>query len=45
MEHKKDECGRNSGEDTLNHVGGVADDVGGVDPDVDKNLVRLSGGP
>lgn len=27
------------------HVGGVNDDLGGVDPEVDSNLVRLSGGP
>lgn len=30
---------------TLNHVGGVTDDAGGVDPAVDENLIRLSGGP
>ncbi|SDF22150.1 hypothetical protein [Sporolituus thermophilus] len=29
----------------LNHVGGIADDLGGVDPAADANLVRLSGGP
>lgn len=44
MEHKK-KCYKNTGKDKLNHVGGIADDSGGVDPDADKTLVRLSGGP
>ncbi|MDD4601264.1 hypothetical protein SDC9_08999 [bioreactor metagenome] len=30
---------------SLNHVGGVANDAGGVDPSADENLIRLSGGP
>lgn len=30
---------------TLNHVGGVTADAGGIDPAVDENLIRLSGGP
>lgn len=32
-------------EGEFNHVGGIADDLGGVDPAADANLVRLSGGP
>jgi len=28
-----------------NHVGGISDDCGGVDPNADQNLMRLSGGP
>lgn len=32
-------------ETTGKHVGGVNDQLGGVDPDVDANLMRLSGGP
>lgn len=28
-----------------NHVGGVNESAGGVDPDIDENLMRLSGGP
>lgn len=28
-----------------NHVGGISDDCGGVDPKADENLMRLSGGP
>lgn len=31
--------------DALKHVGGVNDDLGGVDPYIDENLIRLSGGP
>lgn len=29
----------------VSHVGGVSDQLGGVDPEADSNLVRLSGGP
>lgn len=29
----------------LSHVGGISNDAGGVDPEADKNLMRLSGGP
>jgi hypothetical protein len=29
----------------VSHVGGVTEDLGGVDPEIDANLVRLSGGP
>lgn len=29
----------------LNHVGGVGDDLGGVDPAIEETLLRLSGGP
>lgn len=28
----------------LNHVGGISDELGGVDPRADENLIRLSGG-
>jgi len=35
----------NSGDDKLEHVGGVNDSLGGVDPEIDENLERLSGGP
>lgn len=28
----------------LNHVGGITEDLGGVDPRADENLMRLSGG-
>lgn len=28
----------------LNHVGGVNDELGGVDPRADETLIRLSGG-
>ena len=28
----------------LNHVGGISEDLGGVDPKADENLIRLSGG-
>lgn len=28
----------------LNHVGGINEDLGGVDPQADENLIRLSGG-
>lgn len=38
--HKK---GNNSS--GANHVGGISDDCGGVDPSADENLMRLSGGP
>ncbi len=27
------------------HVGGVNDGLGGVDPEIDETLMRLSGGP
>lgn len=29
----------------LQHAGGVSDSLGGVDPDVEDTLLRLSGGP
>lgn len=29
----------------LNHVGGVSDSLGGVDPAVEETLLRLSDGP
>lgn len=29
----------------LNHVGGVSDNLGGVDPAIEETLLRLSGGP
>lgn len=28
-----------------NHIGGINDQLGGVDPDIDSNLMRLAGGP
>jgi hypothetical protein len=31
--------------EALKHVGGVNDNLGGVDPRIDENLIRLSGGP
>jgi hypothetical protein len=31
--------------EALKHVGGVDDNLGGVDPHIDENLIRLSGGP
>lgn len=31
--------------DQLKHVGGITDDLGGVDPQIDEVLMRLSGGP
>lgn len=27
------------------HVGGLSDSLGGVDPEIDETLMRLSGGP
>lgn len=29
----------------FSHVGGISDELGGVDPEIDQNLMRLSGGP
>ena len=29
----------------LCHVGGLSETLGGVDPDIDELLLRLSGGP
>ena len=29
----------------IRHVGGVSDSLGGVDPEIDETLMRLSGGP
>lgn len=29
----------------LLHVGGITAELGGVDPDIDETLLRLSGGP
>ena len=29
----------------LSHVGGISSELGGVDPEADENLMRLSGGP
>ncbi len=31
--------------DEIRHVGGVSDSLGGVDPEIDDTLMRLSGGP
>jgi hypothetical protein len=31
--------------EVLKHVGGVDDNLGGVDTNIDENLIRLSGGP
>lgn|GEM_PF-1298287 len=45
MKRKKAEYHINTEKDKLNHVGGIAGDAGGVDPDIDQNLIRLSGGP
>ncbi|MDF2501232.1 MAG: hypothetical protein K0Q77_1946 [Anaerosporomusa subterranea] len=28
----------------INHVGGINEELGGVDPRADENLMRLSGG-
>lgn len=30
---------------SANHVGGINESAGGIDPDIDENLMRLSGGP
>lgn len=30
---------------SADHVGGITEASGGVDPDIDENLMRLSGGP
>lgn len=30
---------------SANHIGGINETSGGVDPDIDENLMRLSGGP
>lgn len=40
-----DEDKKNRKQTLVNHVGGVNDELGGVDPMADENLVRLSGGP
>lgn len=29
----------------INHIGGISDQLGGVDPDIDSDLLRLAGGP
>lgn len=31
--------------DKPRHVGGINEELGGVDPEIDENLMRLSGGP
>lgn len=31
--------------ESADHVGGINESVGGVDPGIDENLLRLSGGP
>ncbi len=36
--------GKREGED-VRHVGGVSDSLGGVDPEIEETLMRLSGGP
>ncbi|MDT8902074.1 hypothetical protein [Anaeroselena agilis] len=36
---------RHIDKDAIRHVGGVNDTLGGVDPDIDETLMRLSGGP
>gem|GEM_PF-4625762 len=36
---------RDRKKDDLNHVGGVSDTLGGVDPAIEETLLRLSDGP
>jgi hypothetical protein len=36
--------GKREGED-VRHVGGVSNSLGGVDPEIEETLMRLSGGP
>jgi hypothetical protein len=33
------------GREEVRHVGGVSDSLGGVDPEIEDTLLRLSGGP
>lgn len=48
MENEKNrhlcECQNPEQRSELNHVGGINEDLGGVDPRADENLMRLSGG-
>ncbi len=45
MEEESKQVKEESGDSKVKHVGGVNDNLGGVDPEIDENLERLSGGP
>ena len=42
---KESEAQRLKNVSDISHVGGVNDQLGGVDPDIDEDLMRLSGSP
>lgn len=44
-EHPPAAAKRDGTQPVAKHVGGVNDQLGGVDPEVDENLMRLAGGP
>ena len=48
MENEKNirtnECQSSDYRQGLQHVGGINEELGGVDPRADENLIRLSGG-
>ena len=44
-EQKQEKTRRERPSEQLEHVGGISASAGGVDPAVDENLLRLSGGP
>lgn len=45
MVRKNKEKAKVDNNQALEHVGGVNDALGGVDPEIDATLMRLSGGP
>jgi hypothetical protein len=45
IDKEKNHGKENSTVPVINHVGGVTEQLGGVDPDIDSDLMRLSGGP
>jgi hypothetical protein len=44
-EKRPDEQDQQEAKNGLRHVGGLSDSLGGVDPAVEEDLLRLSGGP
>jgi hypothetical protein len=45
MDRKRPEKAEQFDDNGLNHVGGISDDLSGIDPQIDENLRRLSWGP
>lgn len=43
--HDKQKISIKSVSSDTNHIGGINEQLGGVDPEIDNDLMRLAGGP